>query len=91
MSSIFVTLILLESDALIFSSNLGTRFYLSQVHCDAPGFQLESVTLMTRSTELTLVKRRSTWALTSETLPMTPNDPLWSTLVNLGQTILKTP
>jgi hypothetical protein len=42
---------------------------------------------MIRSTELNLVKRRSTWAITSKTSPMTPNDPFWSTL---GQTLPKT-
>jgi hypothetical protein len=30
-----------------------------------------------------LVKRRSTWAITSKTSPTTPNDSLWSILVNL--------
>jgi hypothetical protein len=56
--------------------------------CDAPGFQSESITLMIRSTELTLVKRRSTWAITSKTSPMTPCGQPWSTL---GQTLLKNP
>jgi hypothetical protein len=37
---------------------------------------------------LTLVKRRSTWAITSKTSPTTPNDPLWSTY---GQTLVKDP
>jgi hypothetical protein len=37
---------------------------------------------MIRSTVLTLVKRRSTWAITSKTSPMTPNAPFWSTIVN---------
>jgi hypothetical protein len=46
------------------------------LHCD---------TLMIRSIELTLVKRRSTWAITSKTSPTTPNDPL----VNLGQPLVK--
>jgi hypothetical protein len=46
--------------------------------CDAPGFQPESITLMIRSTELTLVKRRSTWAITSKTSPMTPCGQPWS-------------
>jgi hypothetical protein len=32
-----------------------------------------------RSTELTLFKRRSTWAITSKTSPTTPNDTPWST------------
>jgi hypothetical protein len=50
--------------------------------CDTPGFQPGSLTLMNRPTKLTLVKRRSTWAITSKTSPMTPNDPFWSTLVN---------
>jgi hypothetical protein len=82
MSSIFVTLILLKSVALILWSNLGMRFCLRGVGCDAPSFQSGSLTLMIRTTELTLVKRRSTWAITSKTSPMTPNDPFWSTLVN---------
>jgi hypothetical protein len=30
-----------------------------------------------------LVKRGSTWAITSKASPTNPNDPLWSTLVNL--------
>jgi hypothetical protein len=50
--------------------------------CDAPGFQRELLTLMGRSTALTLVKRRSTWAIISKTSPMTPNDPFWSILVD---------
>jgi hypothetical protein len=49
--------------------------------CDAPGFQPGLLTLMIWSTVLTLVKRRSTWAITSKTSPMTPNDTLWSTIV----------
>jgi hypothetical protein len=60
-------------------SNLGTRFCLRGVGCDAPGFQLELVTLMSRSTALTLVKRRSTWAITSKTSLTNPNDTPWST------------
>jgi hypothetical protein len=47
--------------------------------CDAPGFQLGSLTLMIRSIVLTLVKRRSTWAITSKTSPTIPNDTPWST------------
>jgi hypothetical protein len=31
---------------------------------------------------LTLVKRWSTWAITSKTSPTNPNDTLWSTIVN---------
>jgi hypothetical protein len=50
--------------------------------CDAPSFEPELLTLMSRSTTLTLVKRRSTWAITSKTSPTNPNDPFWSTLVN---------
>jgi hypothetical protein len=38
-SSVFVTLILIEGVAPILLSNLGTRFYLRGVGCDAPGFQ----------------------------------------------------
>jgi hypothetical protein len=55
--------------------------------CDAPGFQPELLTLMSRSTALTLVKRRSTWAITSKTSPTTPNDTPWSTN---GQGLVKT-
>jgi hypothetical protein len=51
--------------------------------CDAPGFHPSLLTLMNRSTALTLVKRRSTWAITSKTSPTNPNDPFWSTVVNL--------
>jgi hypothetical protein len=68
--------------------------------CDAPGFKLVSLTLMTKSAEsnlLTLVKPRSTWVITSKTSPTTPIDPLdqvnthlWSTLGQKhGQTPLK--
>jgi hypothetical protein len=32
---------------------------------------------------LTLVKRRSTWAITSKTAPTTPNDTPWSTMVKV--------
>jgi hypothetical protein len=53
--------------------------------CDAPGFQPSSLTLMIRSTELTLVKRQSTRAITSKTSPKNPNDPPWSTLGQVGQ------
>jgi hypothetical protein len=56
--------------------------FTEPTHCDAPGFQSGSLTLMNRPTELTLFKRRSTWAITSKTSPMTPNDPFWLTLVN---------
>jgi hypothetical protein len=52
------------------------------MYCDASGFHPEYLTLMRRSTVLTLVKRWSTWAITSKTSPTTPNDPFWSTLVN---------
>jgi hypothetical protein len=82
-----VTLVLLESVALILLSNLGTRFCLRGVGCDAPGFQPGSLTLMIRSTELTLVKRWSTWAITSKTSPTIPNDTPWSTH---GQGLVKT-
>jgi hypothetical protein len=57
------------------------------VECDAPGFQLELLTLMSRSTVLTLVKRWSTWAITSKTSPTNPNDTPWSTS---GQGLVKT-
>jgi hypothetical protein len=63
--------------------------------CDAPGFQPEYLTLMRRSTVLTLVKRRSTWAITSKTSPTNPNDPFgqpWSTFgQNPTQNPLNTP
>jgi hypothetical protein len=81
-------------------SNLGTRFYLRGVGCDAPGFQLASLTLMIESAEsnrLTLVKPGSTRVITLKTKPTTPNDPLdqvktplWSILGQRhGQTPLK--
>jgi hypothetical protein len=73
-SSTLVSFDSLEGVALILLSNLGTRFCLRGVGCDAPSFQLGLLTLMIRSTELTLVKRRSTWAH----------------LVNLGQPLVKT-
>jgi hypothetical protein len=57
-------------------------------HCDTQGFQLGSLTQMIRSTKLTLVKRQSTWAITSKTAPTIPNDPPWSTY---GQTLDKNP
>jgi hypothetical protein len=47
--------------------------------CDAPGFQPDSLTLMNRLTELTLVKQWSTWAITSKTSPTTPKDTPWLT------------
>jgi hypothetical protein len=46
---------------------------------------------MIRSTVLTLVKRRPTWAITSKTSPTNPNDPFWSTTVNLGQNPTQNP
>jgi hypothetical protein len=46
---------------------------------DAPGFQPGSLILMIRSTVLTLVKLRSTWAITSKTSPAISNDTPWST------------
>jgi hypothetical protein len=75
----FVTFASSESVSPILLSNLGTRFYLSGVGYDAPGFRPGYLTLMIRSTELTLVKLRSTWAITSKTSPMTPNGTPWST------------
>jgi hypothetical protein len=80
-------LCLVEEVALISFPNLGTRFCLRGVGCDAPGFHPELLTQMSRSTVLTLVKRRSTWAVTSETSLTTSNDPLWSTS---GQGLVKT-
>jgi hypothetical protein len=53
--------------------------------CDTPGFHLGSLTLTIGSNELTLVKRRSTWVITSTTSPTTPNDSYWSTLGQVGQ------
>jgi hypothetical protein len=51
-----------------------------QTHrCDPLGFQPGLLTLIIRSTELTWIKRRSTWAITSKTSPTTPNDTPWST------------
>jgi hypothetical protein len=55
--------------------------------CDAPGFQPGLITLMNRSTALTLVERRSTWAITPKTSSTTPNDTPWSTH---GQGLVKT-
>jgi hypothetical protein len=54
-------------------------------NCDAPGFRPGWLALMSRSSVLTLVKRRSTWAITSKTSPTNPNDSFWSTIVHLGQ------
>jgi hypothetical protein len=42
--------------------------------CDAPGFHPGSLTLTIESNELTLVKRWSTWVITSKTSPTTPNE-----------------
>jgi hypothetical protein len=47
--------------------------------CDALGFQPDLLTLMNRSTALTLVNRRSTWVITLKTSPTTPKDTPWST------------
>jgi hypothetical protein len=69
--------------------------------CDAPGFLLALLLLMTesaKSNRLTSVKPRSTWVITSKTSPTNPiepldqvNTPLWSTLSQRhGQTPLKT-
>jgi hypothetical protein len=44
-----------------------------------PRFSAGVLTLMSRSIVLTLVKRRSTWAITSKTSPTTPNDTPWTT------------
>jgi hypothetical protein len=55
-------------------------------HCDVPGFRPGLLTLMIRSTELTLVERRSTWVITSKTSPITPNDPFGQQ----GQPLVKT-
>jgi hypothetical protein len=62
-----------------------------QPNCDTPGFQSGSLTLMIRSTELTLVKRRSTWAITSKTSPTIPNDSFGQPWSTLGQTLVKDP
>jgi hypothetical protein len=62
-----------------------------ELGCDAPGFQPEHLTLIIQSTVLTLVKRRSTWAITSKTSPTNPNDPFWSTLVNPGSNPTQNP
>jgi hypothetical protein len=90
-TSTFVTLVLLESVALILLSNLGMRFCLRGVGCDAPGFQPEYLTLMRRSIVMTLVKQRSTWAITSKTSPTNPNDPFGQPWSTLGKILLKTP
>jgi hypothetical protein len=59
----------------------------SLLDCDAQGFQSGLLTLTNRSTALTLVKRWSTWAITSKTSPTIPNDTPWSTS---GQGLVKT-
>jgi hypothetical protein len=73
-------------------SNLGTRFRLRGVGCDAPVFLIN---LNGRSNLLTGVKSWSIWVLTSKTSPTNPNDPLdqvnphlWS---NFGQRHGQTP
>jgi hypothetical protein len=73
----------------IYSSSINPTMLVDL--CDAPGFQPGPLTLMIRSNTLTLVKRRSTWAITSKTSPTTPTDPLWSTLVNLWSNPSKKP
>jgi hypothetical protein len=77
----------------ISSSNSESRdeILLKGVGCDAPGFYLTSLTLMTKSAESNrpiLVKPRSTWVITSKTSPTSPIEPLdqaythpWLTLV----------
>jgi hypothetical protein len=71
--------------------HLTSRVKLRVLHCDAPGFQPGVLTLMIRSTELTLVKRRSTWAITSKTSPTTPNDPFGQPWSTFGQTLVQNP
>jgi hypothetical protein len=63
------------------------RYHRFIQRCDAPGFQSGLLTLTNRSTALSLVKRRSTWAITSKTSPTIPNDTPWSTS---GQGLVKT-
>jgi hypothetical protein len=65
---------------------------LGVVFCDAPGFW---ISIFTAKDRLTLVKPRSTWAITLKTKPTTPidpldqdNTPLWS---NFGQRRGQTP
>jgi hypothetical protein len=71
-----------------------------EVECDAPGFYLASLMVMTESAEsnrLALVKPMSTWVITSKTSPTNPIEPFdqvythpWSTLGQRhGQTPLK--
>jgi hypothetical protein len=42
-----------------------------------------------KSNRLTLVKPRSTWVITSKTLPTNPNDPLDQVNTNRGQSLVK--
>jgi hypothetical protein len=58
-------------------------FAVSVLH---PGFPPGYLTLKIRSTELTFVKLRSTWAITSKTSPTIPNYTPWSTS---GQGLVK--
>jgi hypothetical protein len=57
--------------------------FLHLSFCDAPGFQPGLLTLMIRSNKLNLVKRRSTWTITSKTSPTTPNDTLGQLMVKV--------
>jgi hypothetical protein len=64
---------------------------LKGVGCDAPGFEIASLTLMTESAEsncLTLVKPRSTW-VTPKIKLTTPKDPLDQVKNPCGQTVVK--
>jgi hypothetical protein len=79
MSSTFVTFALLEEGCSNLIVESRDEILFKGVGCDAPGFQPGLLTLMIWSTALTLVKRRSTWAITSKTSPTTPNDTPWST------------
>jgi hypothetical protein len=58
---------------------INTKLQNRHAQCDALGFQPGLLTLMNRSTALTLISRRSTWVITSKTSPTTPKDTPWST------------
>jgi hypothetical protein len=72
--------------------NAGKEKFVScpSSRCDTPGFQLASLTLMTKSAGSnlpTFVKPRSTWVITSKTSPTNPNDPLDQVNTHLRSTL----
>jgi hypothetical protein len=63
-----------------------------QDQCDAPGFQLASLALMAESTEsnqVTLVKARSTWVITSKTSLINLLNPLTKSTHPRGQPLVR--